>query len=137
MTPKFRAWDTKRKKMWSAEEMGRDQLTLMPDGSGFINVHGASRKLSQLLPHLVPLQFTGRCDKNGKEIYKGDIAKWTHLTDKNKHFTKSVDSSVKRAGWILSGHPMNRLDYFCPETHLEVIGNIYEHPDLLEEQNNG
>ena len=69
---KFRAWDTKRKKMFSAEEMGRDQLTLSTDGRGFINVHGTSTRLSTFLTHLIPEQFTGIRDKSGKEIYAND-----------------------------------------------------------------
>lgn len=43
---KFRAWHSKHKKMFSPEEMGRDQLTIMLDGTGFINVHGGDTKLS-------------------------------------------------------------------------------------------
>lgn len=44
---KFRAWDTIRKKMFSAEEMGQDQETIMPDGKGFVNVNSISTRLTQ------------------------------------------------------------------------------------------
>lgn len=36
------AWNTRQKAMHSPEEMGKDQLTLSPDGRGFINVSGDS-----------------------------------------------------------------------------------------------
>lgn len=68
---KFRAWDKHRKKMRSAEEMGRDQMTLSPDGRGFINVHRLLEE-SEYCTNLLPMQFTGLKDKNGKEIYEGD-----------------------------------------------------------------
>ena len=35
---KFRAWDTSKKIMFSAEEMGIDQEALLPDGRGFANI---------------------------------------------------------------------------------------------------
>ena len=68
-------------------------------------------------------QFTGLLDKQGKEIYEGDIVKHT------------------------SGEPeVNSVEYYCGEWHLEphglhlpdengqveVIGNIYENKELLE-----
>lgn len=54
---KFRGWHTKQKKMYSAEEMASDQLTLLPTGE-FINVSGSSTKLSTIYPKdmFIPLQ---------------------------------------------------------------------------------
>lgn len=138
---KFRAWDTSRKSMWSAEEMGMDQLTINPDGRGFINVHGKSTKMSQYMSHLTPLQYTGLLDKNGKEIYDGDVI------DGHPHVDKYVivywddglcGWEVRSADKITFSH---LLDYsgeadlgYQP---LEVIGNIWENPELLKEANNG
>ena len=80
---KVRAWDTSRKKMWSAEELGKDQLTISPDGKGFINVNSLDARLSEYLKHLIPLLFIGTKDKDGKEIYDRDIIewKWARLLD--------------------------------------------------------
>lgn len=67
-------------------------------------------------------QFTGLKDKEGKEIYEGDILKMVHQ--------KTDIGAVEYIGngfWIKSGG-----DQFMPADHLcEVIGNIYESPELL------
>ncbi len=125
---KFRAWDKVRKKMWSAKEMGEDELTLNPDGRGFVNVDGNSTKLSQYYKHIIPLQFTGLKDKNEKEIYEGDI-----LTNKQRVIgtVKFIDGcffkvflEFERGKLILSS---------CLKTiKPEVIGNIYENQKLLK-----
>lgn len=138
MQPKFRAWDTKQNKMWSAEEMGQDQLTLSPDGRGFINVSGTSTKLSRYLPHLIPLQSTGLLDKNGKEIYESDIVLLP--TPSSRALTKArIIWDEEIAGFCLEGFGENsdwHCDYYRKILILrkfEVIGNIHENPELLEE----
>ena len=63
---KFRAWHTEKKRMFSAEEMGRDQLTLSPDGRGFVNVNGRDTKLSKYYTYMIPMQYIGLVDEKGK-----------------------------------------------------------------------
>ncbi len=70
---KYRGWDTRKNVMYSAEQMGRDQLTLSLDGRGFINVSGRSTKLSTFATHIIPMEYTGREDKDGVEIYEDSI----------------------------------------------------------------
>ncbi len=124
---KFRGWHTIAKKMFSAEEMATDQLSLLPTGE-FINVSGTSTRLSEIYPRdkFIPLQFTGLFDKQGKEIYEGDIIQ--------PYFHKYVKSEVVKyenggfspfsiAGWEIVESPNS-----C-----EVIGNIYENSGLLKE----
>lgn len=127
MNPKYKAWDTTRKKMFSAEELGRDQLTLSPDGRGFINVHGKSTRLSEYYSHLLPLQFLGLHDKDGKVIdwWDGDLlkspdnrigrivysrwcGKWTVID--NLKSTMATVEEARRNNW-------------------HKIGNIYENPE--------
>jgi len=123
---KFRGWHRKQKKMYSAEEMGQDQLTLMPDGKGFANIHSVNTKLSQVDKNrrIIPLQFTGLKDKNGKEIYEGDIL---------QIFGENYE--VK----IINTESRYFVDYGYPDKHngpapywVEIIDNIYENPKLLK-----
>lgn len=93
------------------------------------------------------MQFTGLLDKNGKEIYEGDIVKW--YTDSMWKFGKvyygergweidffRAEPSMSDGGerqvvfefqsfWPLSSK------YDVKESQLEIIGNIYENPELL------
>ena len=67
------------------------------------------------------MQFTGLLDKNGKEIFEGDIVKI------NGKYNKLVEWNFQ----LLSNLDMN-IATEHPDVHLEIIGNIYEHPELLK-----
>jgi len=127
---KFRAWSEGHKKMFSPAEMGEDQLTLMPDGKGFINVSGSSTRLSQLMPHMTPLQYTGLKGKNGVEIYEGDITcrHWDDGTSQNGQIIFENGSFLwQEISQIKFIHPIG-----INTLHSEVIGNIYENKELLK-----
>lgn len=113
---KFRAWDTSRKKMWSAEEMGQDQEALLPDGRGFANISGDDFKLTQIHSHLIPLQYTGLKDKNDKEIYEGDV-----VLTKTKEL-KEIQWQEYRACFVCGELGFDEVWAFT----FEVVGNIYE-----------
>ena len=129
---KFRAWHEKQERMYSAEEMGQDQLTLMPDGRGLANISGADTKLSRVDDGrtMIPLQYTGLKDKQGKEIYEGDIVQ-TMQEDEQKAYIEQVKWSEDFLCWAV--YQNNEFaELYLSAGNSEVIGNIYENPELLE-----
>jgi hypothetical protein len=98
---------------------------------------------------IIPMQSTGLCDKNGKEIFEGDIV---IADDDGENFPDKYDEKkdeyVACGKYIVSwrghypafdlvgldGKPLD-MEYnpFSGEAEFEVIGNIYENPDLLKE----
>ena len=66
------------------------------------------------------MQFTGLLDKNGKEIYEGDVIRW------GAKKSKAVQWNNHRNGWNFQDHQKN----YTPTILWEIIGNIYENPEL-------
>ncbi len=140
MTKKFRAWHVGLNKMFSAEEMGEDQLTLSVDGRGFINVHGRDTKLSIFAGEkMVPLQFTGLKDSKGVEIYEGDILNWDA---QDQQPAPEVVRLVP--GGFVAQHNMDEgettggslwVNRDSIKTGHSVVGNIYENPELMTPKN--
>lgn len=85
------------------------------------------------------MQFTGLLDKDGKEIYEGDVVRWSD------NFEKRVfcyESAVHwgQGGWDILGAEVqgSRIVELLGEVikdeqaNVEIIGNIHENPELLE-----
>ena len=91
----------------------------------YIGIHSSAimiDELNNLNDNLIVEQFTGLHDKNGKEIYEGDI-----VTDGVGKYKIIYD--LKLAGY--QPYCIFRDD---PENYCEVIGNLYENPELLEKK---
>ena len=83
---------------------------------------------------LDPFQYTGLKDKNGKEIYEGDIIKWKD--NDNTYNIFIVKYEIEWCGFTIesiqnSGQYMLNGDH-CRHYNSEVIGNKFENPDLLK-----
>lgn len=75
---------------------------------------------------VILMQSTGLKDKNGKEIFEGDVVKCNGLLGTIESF---------KAMWICSFMKYNnyqKVGFFAQE--IEVVGNIYENPELLEDK---
>lgn len=106
-----------------AKETGRRQECFVFTESGWIEVHDESVG-----------QYTGLKDKNGKEIYEGDVLNSVSAMQREAGYVSFNDGAFCLS-IIFSRTTQAGTKYFlstCKE--LEVIGNIYENPSLLEVQ---
>ena len=79
-------------------------------------------------------QFTGKYDKNGKEIYEGDIVNTKEygkfLGDKNFSGYDHFEVHFKNGGFRLENE--ERIFNLTNNSHLEVVGNVHDNPSLLK-----
>jgi uncharacterized phage protein (TIGR01671 family) len=124
---KFRAWDKITNKMcylndphWSLS------LQFGKDGLGVYNLQNGSGGDEYEL-----MQYTGLKDKNGKEIYEGDIVCGYPSSHPHKEMAYLFDDVVEWDEWRWSPFYSKDEEYGWYAPRCEVIGNIYENPDLL------
>lgn len=134
---RFRAWDTEENKMIYMQDYKPQSF--------FEDLFARENGKKNLFPRYT-MQFTGLHDKNGKEIYEGDIANVTYAIP-NKYpahhylYEQGMMDYTERA--VLKWDNFQARYYFELENSLfeddwknlevEVIGNLYEHPELLSQ----
>ena len=167
---KFRAWDKEKNKMiYSDETYPRNvykfdfeilkdykfTLNKMTDRFNVVDEEGDDYYIETYSPvDADTMQYTGLKDKNGKEIYEGDILSYKHIvyTDCSKTEIKEIEDEAfieiinyAPIASVVKAHSEN-VKCFGHDTinnqfliidlksdEVEVIGNIYENPDLLKE----
>ena len=124
---KFRAWDKEEQEML--------------DWDKFFNLDIAQVFESEGSWGIYPMQYTGLKDKNGTEIYDGDYIRYSTRTINGSIFTHVCRVFQHESGtWRIEGYHEDNHSYETKGTvyaaHLicEVIGNIYENPELLKEE---
>lgn len=84
---------------------------------------------------MILMQYVGLKDKNGKEIYEGDIVKF-RFKDDREEFPDLIGyieyQTTFTAFRIMSNQGSFKID-ITEIKFIEVIGNIYKNPELLEE----
>ncbi|HFR3829799.1 TPA: YopX family protein [Streptococcus suis] len=127
MIPKFRVWDTIKKAMSEVEAIVYTEEKVYPF---------YSKVIRRYIPfsEAILMQSTGLFDKNGKEIFEGDIVV-------NKYGNVGYVAYLQQeAGFVVVlkksdyrlGHRNTGESYDVTTNH-EIIGNIYQNPELVEE----
>lgn len=138
---KFRAWDTKGKGFINGFNM-----------IGFSDGQGSPNKKLQRFStewaenDYILQQYTGLKDKNGKEIYEGDIV---HMLEVGNDFQREYVTDIKWEDccFLMKSEKMDHYDTYLgawggnpeityPLFEITVIGNIFKNPELLEVQQN-
>ncbi|WP_455458918.1 YopX family protein [Streptococcus salivarius] len=153
MIPRYRAWDKTCKTMYEADDIvsidfEKKQIcvkTLFFERLSYYD-----------FDDVVLMQSTGLRDKNGKEIFEGDVLKFNDSWE-NHCYEGYVDGEIEGVNYVeiqsestgfifcKTKYPDSSLFYYANEEHLtfqeilgdgdfgfEVVGNIYENPELAE-----
>lgn len=125
MIPRFRVWDVELKSMKEVMDIDyRLECVELSDSDGDTYIQGFS--------NIKLMQSTGLTDKNGKEIFEGDVLKvtnlssWLEVVSFNKDKAMFVSQETKRKVEETPLYDLFNTDIF----EVEIIGDIYTNPEL-------
>ncbi len=112
---KFRAWDSIANVVRTSEDLANSDIYLSVEGH-FVAPDEDGEMV--ILFHLEPIWSTGLHDKNSKDIWEGDVVRGPNGF---KHQVSFGEIGVR-------GRAMG---FYLWDAEVEVLGNIYENPELL------
>ena len=130
---KFRVWDTENKEMLKVQELDFEDTFY----GGRLSIRTDQYNDYFDIEDMILMQYTGLKDKNGKEIYEGDIIFDSFYERKAKvvflegAFWLDYIDDFKEYKTIHKRYQL--LANYDNKSVLEVIGNIYDNKNLLEE----
>ena len=136
---KFRAWLKEEKKMVNVETIDFSEKSIQYLEKN--EIIDAYLLRTTFLEDVELMQYTGLDDKNGIEIYEGDILKYKFPYDRRLKHVSLVKFIETEASFGLKDIYGNEIPLYriTANNYFEVVGNIYENPKLLNlmEGNNG
>lgn len=128
MIPKYRAWDSVEKKFV--------EHFFITDNGLICNMEKPTSDSKLLIPieksELILMQSTGLVDKNGKEVFVGDIIKCTRGCLHEVYIEKEYGGTY--CGGMPAVYLKDLREGYAWTEHEEIMGNIYENPELLEDK---
>ena len=131
---KFRVWDTGSKRYF---------YDISPLPAGFKNFHPillnpgleAPTLVVQGREEVIIQQYTGLKDKNGKEIYEGDIFESTNPKEILVRFVVQWGYRDNPYSWGFKSllNEGKSYEFYDVKDSMKIIGNIYENPELLKQ----
>lgn len=122
MIPRFRAWDKEFKEMVQVDALVFDEQIIKA-------TYKNGNVVKEDLKNYILMQSTGLTDKNGKEIFEGDVVKMA----KNVYSESTCYEVIRHRG---GAYRLDSKQYGCElwlrHTDCEIAGNIYKNPELLE-----
>ena len=120
---KFRAWDKFNGEYWNSSH-SKNLAT-------FFNL---IQDLKDGENEIIIEQYTGLKDKNGKEIYEGDICKFNSGIALRKKYIYKIDYlAYQFCGFVLNcmNDKRIKIENLYSHSKIEIIGNIHQNPELL------
>ena len=127
MIPRYRVWDKEFKEMVQVDALVFDEQIIKA-------TYKNGNVVKEDLKNYVLMQSTGLRDKNGKEIFEGDVLKvtnlssWLEVVSFNNNKAMFVSKEAKREVEETPLYDLFNTDIF----EVEIIGNIYTNPELAE-----
>lgn len=132
MTPKFRAWDVLAEKMIDEILMisfvRKEIIGKFSDGSTSVPLKFEDERNGE---DVILMQSTGLRDKNGKEIFEGDIVKMSKDVYSEPTYYEVVRH---RGGAYRLESKQHGCELWLRHTDCEIAGNVYENQELLEDK---